>query len=114
MRSRLSTAFLLLLSTIFLAGGLPAQQVRAVSAQVTVAQPDQTTHRQAVPQPRKPQVGTDAGAHHGFGGLAVPAPRQDAARPARGGACPAADADAPSSDRQRANPARAPPHSTGV
>ncbi|MFI6295850.1 hypothetical protein ACIBEJ_29925 [Nonomuraea sp. NPDC050790] len=109
MRSRLSAAVLLVLSTIFLGGGLPAQHVLAISAQVSAAPPDQSGHRHAAPQPGKPKAAADAGSHHGFGGLAVPPPRALDVRLARGLARAGGDHDVPAAERPRAHPARAPP-----
>ncbi|MFI9558578.1 hypothetical protein [Nonomuraea endophytica] len=109
MRSRLSAAVLLVLSTLFLGGGLPAQHALAISAQVTAAPPDQSGHRQAVPQPGKPKVAADTGSHHGSGGLAVPPPRAHEVRLARGLARAGGDHHVPAAERPRAHPARAPP-----
>ncbi|MEV4895907.1 hypothetical protein AB0K48_41725 [Nonomuraea sp. NPDC055795] len=109
MRSRLSAAVLLVLSTLFLGGGLPAQHALAISAQVTAAPADQSGHRQAAPQPGKPKAAADTGAHHGFGGLAVPPPRAHEVRLARGLARTGGDHHVPAAERPRAHPARAPP-----
>jgi hypothetical protein len=110
MRSRLSAAFLLLLSTFFMAGGLPAQQAMAAAAQIRASQPDQSPHRQAAPGlPGKSKLAPDAGANHGFGGVAVPP--QGPQRPglADTGARPVTPAEPTQAERRRANPARAPP-----
>ncbi|WP_157249191.1 hypothetical protein [Nonomuraea typhae] len=109
MRSRLSTAFLLVLSSIFLAGGLPAQHVLAISAQVAIAPAEPGGHRQAAPQPVKPKAAADTGTHHGFGGLAVPPARAHEVRLARGTARTLREHRAPKTGPRTAHPARAPP-----
>ncbi|GAA0946883.1 hypothetical protein GCM10009560_62950 [Nonomuraea longicatena] len=106
----MSAAFLLLLSTFFMAGGLPAQQAMAAAAQVRAPQADQSPHRQAAPGlPAKSKLAPDAGAHHGFGGVAVPPQRSQLPGLAGTGACPVARTEPTQAERRRANPARAPP-----
>ncbi|WP_327089152.1 hypothetical protein OIE66_00580 [Nonomuraea sp. NBC_01738] len=116
MRSRLSAAFLLLLSSIFLVGGVPARHLQAqiLSVQQEVAPPGPSGQRQAIPRPAVPKAGQDFGAHHGFGGLAVPAGRLRHSNLARGAARPAVDDDAPAAERPSGLRARAPPHSTAL
>ncbi|MFI6500230.1 hypothetical protein [Nonomuraea typhae] len=109
MRSRLSTAFLLVLSSVFLAGGLPAQHVLAISAKVAVAPADSGGHRHAAPQPVKPKAAADTGTHHGFGGVAVPPARAHEVWPARDTARTVGDSRAPAAGPRTAHPARAPP-----
>ncbi|MEV4166539.1 hypothetical protein [Nonomuraea dietziae] len=112
MRTRLPAALLLLLSTLFLAGGTtpPASGAPAVHAKTLRA----ADHHQILPDPSRPQAHAGKGVHAATGGVAVLAARLSYGAPVRLSAAPDALRRAQGREHHRRAPARAPPTSTAL
>ncbi|MFD1939234.1 MULTISPECIES: hypothetical protein [Nonomuraea] len=111
MRTRLPAALLLLLSTLFLAGGStpPASVTAAVHAQIARA----ADHHQVLPDPARPHVHAGKGVHAvGGGGLAVLTAGPPYGTHARLATAVAPRPRALGGEHHRRAPARAPPPST--
>lgn len=114
MRSRLSAALLLLLSSFLLTGGITPAMLTA-SAQATVAKAEQAPQpRQAVPHPSKPHIGAGLGSPLAFGGFAVLPGGLWVVRPGWRPARAATPAQAPPQQTRTTAAARAPPSSTAL
>ncbi|MBE1563700.1 hypothetical protein [Nonomuraea africana] len=112
MRTRLPAALLLLLSTLFLAGGTtpPASGTPTVHAKSFRA----ADHQQILPDPSRPQAHAGKGVHAASGGVAVLTARTPYGRQAHLAAVTDARRRAQGAGHHRRAPARAPPASPSL